>query len=364
MSVYIIAEAGVNHNGDINLAKRLIDIAADSKADAVKFQTFISENEISTFAEKAEYQIKNTGETNSQLEMVKKLELGFEEFKILKSYCQSKNIEFLSTPFDFESADFLLRDLHLETIKISSGDITNAPFLLHIAKYKRKMIVSTGMATLSDIQIALGVLAFGLINEDGITPSIANFEAAYMSEKGQTILKEYVTLLHCTTEYPAPFNSINLNAISTMETTFNLPIGYSDHTEGIAIPTAAVALGAKIIEKHITFDKNAEGPDHIASIEPNELKQMVINIRQTELALGNGVKIPSPIELKNRSVARKSLVAKHKVVKGEKFTKTNIDIKRPGTGISPLYYWEIQNFFANKTFEYDEEIHLNDCFNK
>lgn len=361
MSVYVIAEAGVNHNGDLNRAKQLVDIAVEAKADAVKFQTFISENEISTFAEKADYQKQNTGTDGNQLEMVKKLELKFDEFKILQNYCDSKDIEFLSTPFDFESADFLLDELKLKTIKIPSGEITNAPFLLHISKFKRRMIISTGMATLADIQIALGVIAFGLTNKENILPSISNFEKAYMSEEGQRLLREYVTLLHCTTEYPAPVNSVNLKAISTMNATFNLPIGYSDHTEGLAISLAAVAMGAKIIEKHITYDKKAEGPDHLASIEPLELKELVKNIRQIEESLGNGVKIPSAIELKNRSVARKSLVAKREISKNEKFDVENLAIKRPGTGISPLYYWDVQQFSAPKSFEYDEEIALNDC---
>ncbi|WP_322923968.1 N-acetylneuraminate synthase [Paenibacillus campi] len=362
MSVYIIAEAGVNHNGDLSLAKQLIDIAREAGADAVKFQTFISENEISVYADMADYQQKNMNDNSSQLEMVKKLELAFDDFVELKHYCELQNIEFLSTPFDFDSADFLLNKLNLESIKIPSGEITNAPFLLYIARHKRKMIVSTGMATLSDIQQALGVIAFGLLDiEPTQHPSVTYFEQAYMSQQGQQLLKEYVTLLHCTTEYPAPIDAVNLNAIPNMSKTFDLPVGYSDHTDSIAVPTAAVALGATIIEKHITFDKKAVGPDHAASIEPDELKSMVTFIRQTEQALGNGVKIPSPVELKNRAIARKSLVASKKIRKGEAFSIDNLAIKRPGTGISPMMYWEIQNFRAPRDFEYDEEINLYDC---
>lgn len=364
MNTYIIAEAGVNHNGDINLAKKLVDIAKESGAQAVKFQTWKTEKVMKRDAPKAEYQINNTGNTETQFEMEKKLELSYEEFIDLKEHCDYKEIDFLSTPFDIPSAEFLLEELNLKTIKVSSGEITNAPLLYAIAKKKPRIILSTGMATLSDIQLALGVIAFGLINNRLKTPCIKEFENAYISKEGQSLLKKNVSLLHCTTEYPAPLDSVNLNAIPTLKSTFGLDTGYSDHTQGNHVALAAVALGATIIEKHITYDRHADGPDHIASIEPNELNELVKNIGAIEMALGNKIKIPTSIELKNRIIARKSLVAAKRIEKGEQFSQLNLDAKRPGTGISPMYYWDIQKLIANKTFDYDEEIHLNDCFNK
>ncbi|MED4461192.1 N-acetylneuraminate synthase [Metabacillus fastidiosus] len=358
MRTYIIAEAGVNHNGDIELAKRLIDIAVDAKADAVKFQTFKTENVISIQAPKAEYQIGTTGKEESQFDMVKKLELSFTQFKELKAYCDKRNIEFLSTPFDIESADFLLDKLLLRLIKIPSGEITNAPLILHIAKKRPKIILSTGMATLGEIETALGIIAFGLLQKEE-NPSIEAFKAAFISKEGQQILKEKVTLLHCTTEYPAPIRDVNLLAMNTMKTAFELPVGYSDHTEGIAITIAAVALGASVIEKHITHDKNAEGPDHQASLCPEELIQMVQSIRQIEEAKGTGIKIPSISELRNINIARKSIVAKKKIKQGEVLTEENITFKRPGSGITPLKYWELRGSSAIKDFNEDEEIILS-----
>ena len=356
-NTYIIAEAGVNHNGDMELAKKLIDIAVEAKADAVKFQTFKTENVISTKAPKAEYQIQNTGEEESQFEMVKKLELSFEQFKELKQYCDKRNIEFLSTPFDLESVDFLLNDLSMNTIKIPSGEITNAPLLLHIAKKAPQMILSTGMSTLSDVEEALGVIAFGLLNINTI-PSIGSFKDAYISIEGQQILSEKVTLLHCTTEYPAPVKDINLLAMNTMSKAFGLPVGYSDHTEGIAITVAATALGATVIEKHITYDKNAEGPDHRASLSPEELIQMVQSIRQVEQAKGTGIKIPAVSELKNVDIARKSIVASKNINQQDIFTEDNITIKRPGSGISPFNYWDLIGKKASNNFKEDEVIKL------
>lgn len=357
VGTYIIAEAGVNHNGDIQIAKKLIDIAVKAKADAVKFQTFKTENVISTHAPKAEYQIQMTGEEESQFEMVKKLELSFLHFKELKNYCDKKGIEFLSTPFDMESADFLLNDLMLKTIKIPSGELTNAPLLLHISKKKPQIILSTGMATLSEVEAALGVIAFGLLQREEV-PSIDLFKESFISSEGQKALKEYVTLLHCTTEYPAPVQDVNLLVMNTMSLAFGLPSGYSDHTEGIAIPIAATALGATLIEKHITFDKDAEGPDHKASLSPDELIQMVLSIRQVEKAKGISVKIPTESEMKNIDVARKSIVAKREIKKGEKLTSENITIKRPGSGISPFNYWEVLGSVADKDFNTDEEIKI------
>lgn len=356
MNTYIIAEAGVNHNGNVELAKRLIDIAKESGANAVKFQTFISEEVISTFAKKAEYQISNTGSNESQLEMVKRLELSFDNFEELKNYCEARGIEFLSTPFDLKSIDFLLQDLKLKTIKIPSGEITNAPYLLKISKYKPQMILSTGMANLGEIQEALGVIAFGLLGLE--SPSIENFRKAFNSEEGQKMLKNYVSLLHCTTEYPAPPSEVNLKAMNTIKTAFHLPVGYSDHTEGNAISIAAVALGATIVEKHITFDKNADGPDHKASLEPDELNELVKSIRMVEVSIGNGIKIPSASEKKNIEIARKSIVANKLISIDTIYTEDNLAVKRPGSGISPMKYWEVLNSKAIRNFEKDEEIEI------
>lgn len=363
MSTYIIAEAGVNHNGDLQLAKNLVDIAKNAEANAVKFQTWKTEKVMKRNAPKAEYQITNTGDKETQYEMEKKLELTYEEFIILKEYCDQKKIDFLSTPFDIPSAQFLIEDLSLKTIKIPSGEITNGPLLYEIAKHKVQIILSTGMATVADIQLALGVIAFGLLNDANKKPCIESFEQAYISNKGQEILKQYVTLLHCTTEYPAPYDSVNLHIIPSLKQTFGLEVGYSDHTEGNHVSLAAVTLGATVIEKHITYDKNAVGPDHRASIEPKELIELIKNVKEIEVALGKSVKVPDLTEIKNRSIARKSLVAAKDIKVGTYFNDDNLDMKRPGTGLSPMYYWDIQKIKATKDFVFDEEIQIHDCNN-
>jgi len=354
---YIIAEAGVNHNGDIEKAKLLIDIAVKAKADAVKFQTFVTENVISIHAPKAEYQLTNTGAENSQYEMVKQLELSFEQFRELKLYSENQGIDFLSTPFDLESADFLIDELKLNVIKIPSGEITNAPLIYHIAKKKVNIILSTGMSTLGEIEQALSVIAFGYLGIDGL-PSIESFKEAYISVEGQAELREKVTLLHCTTEYPAPIKEVNLNVMHTLQKSFNLNVGYSDHTEGIAVPIAAVALGAVILEKHITYNKHAEGPDHIASLSPNELEEMVASIRKVEKSLGSTIKMPTASEIKNIAIARKSITAQKEISENELFSEENIAVKRPGNGVSPFCYWELLNTSSNKKYEVDEKIDI------
>lgn len=352
---YIIAEAGVNHNGDINLAKKLIDIAKQANVDAVKFQTFKTNLIVSKHAPKAKYQIENTGDSESQFDMIKKLELSFEQFKELKRYCDSCGIEFLSTPFDNESADFLIEELGMETVKIPSGEITNGPFLLHLAKKSKKYIISTGMASIGEIEEMLEVMAFGLLNLQQ-PPSKEAFKSAYSSLKGQELLKKHVVLLHCTTEYPAPMNDLNLLAMNSIKTTFNLSVGYSDHSKGIAIPLAATALGATVIEKHITYDKDAIGPDHKASLSPEELKDMVKGIRDVELALGSSTKFPSPSEIKNIFIARKSIVARNIIKKGEFYNEENLSFKRPGTGLSPMNYWDLLGLSSGADYDQDEEI--------
>lgn len=331
MKVYIIAEAGVNHNGSIELAKKMVDKAKEVGADCIKFQTFISENIVTKTAVKAEYQRQQTGTAESQLDMLKNLELSFDEFDELNEYCKEKGIEFLSTAFDFESIDFL-DSIGMKRWKIPSGEITNLPYLIKIAKLGKPVILSTGMSTIEDIRAAVSVL-----KENG---------------SGE------ITVLHCTTEYPAPYYDVNLKAMNTIQSEFNVRVGYSDHTKGIEIPIAAVAMGAKIIEKHFTLDRNMEGPDHKASLEPNELKAMIDAIRNVELAIGDGIKKPAESEKKNLQVARKSIVAKRKILKGEYFSEVNLTVKRPGNGISPMKWFEVIGQIAKRDFEEDELIEI------
>jgi N-acetylneuraminate synthase len=352
----IIAEAGVNHNGSKELAIKLIDAAYQAGADIVKFQTFKANKLASIEAIQADYQIVNTKKRESQLQMLSRLELPFPVHQELISHCNKLGIEFLSTAFDSESLRFLVDDLGLKRLKIPSGEITNAPLILEHAQTGCDLILSTGMSTLAEIEHALGVIAFGYTKDINELPNKKAFQEAYGSKQGQKYLKEKVTILHCTTEYPAPMPEINLKAMDTLGNSFELPSGYSDHSEGIAIPIAAVARGAVIIEKHFTLDKNMEGPDHKASLEPHELLAMVIAIRQVEVALGVGVKYPSVSEIKNMDIARKSLIAAGDINEGEYFTAENLTIKRPGTGRSPFDYWDVLGTSANKNYKKDELI--------
>ena len=330
--VFIIAEAGVNHNGSIELAKKLIDVAVNAGVDAVKFQTFKAENLVSKNAQKADYQKKNMNDTDdSQLNMLKKLELDVNTHKELISYCNSKNIMFLSTPFDHDSIE-LLNGLGLEIFKVPSGEITNLPYLRHIGKLNKQVILSTGMADIGEIEDALDVLI------DAGTQ------------------KENITILHANTMYPTPMEDVNLKAMITIGNTFDCKYGYSDHTLGIEVDIAAVAMGASCIEKHFTLDKTMEGPDHKASLEPQELKAMVEAIRNIELALGSSIKKPSKSETPNIQVARKSIVANCDIKKGETFTENNLTIKRPGNGINPMRWDEIVGTVSIKDYIKDELI--------
>ncbi|NQX81168.1 MAG: N-acetylneuraminate synthase [Flavobacteriaceae bacterium] len=332
--VYIIAEAGVNHNGDINLAKKLIDVAVESNADAVKFQTFKAENLVSKKASKADYQLETTEGAESQFEMIKKLELDLDTHKILIDYCNSKNIEFLSTPFDLESID-LLFSLGIKTFKIPSGEITNLPYLEKIGKLNLSVILSTGMSTLADVESAFNVLL-----DNGTD-------------------KNNITILHANTEYPTPYKDVNLNAMLTMGQAFGVKYGYSDHTLGIEVPVAAVAMGASVIEKHFTLDKTMEGPDHKASLEPEELKQMVLSIRNIEQSMGSFVKKVSDSERKNMLIARKGIVANVEIKKGDILTKENLHIKRTGSeSISPMRWYEVIGKTAIKDFNEDDTISI------
>jgi N,N'-diacetyllegionaminate synthase len=329
--IVIIAEAGVNHNGQLSLAKKLADAAAAAGADYVKFQTFEPEALVSRFAQKADYQKKATGEEEAQLAMLRKLALTKEEFVSLKTYCNEVGISFLSTPFDLGSIDFLY-ELGLSFWKVPSGEITNLPYLRKIAKTGMPVVLSSGMCDLTEIDAALNVLT-----QNGAGD---------------------VTLLHCNTEYPTPYEDVNLRAMQEMRTRFSLPVGYSDHTLGIAVPIAAAALGACVIEKHFTLDKTMEGPDHQASLSPQELADMVRAIRTVEAALGSDVKACSPSERKNRDIARKSIVAARDITQGEVFGEANLTAKRPGNGISPMRWDEVVGKRAKKSFLKDELIEL------
>lgn len=324
----IIAEIGVNHNGNINTAKKMIEVAKECGADIVKFQTFNTDALTSKFAKMAEYQKKNIGEEKSQKDMLKSLALSYDDFRELADYCKKVGIMFLSTPFDIGSVYFL--DSLQDIWKIPSGEITNYPYLVEIAKTKKKIILSTGMCTIDEVEEALKVL-----KTNGATD---------------------ITLLHCTTDYPAPLESVNLKAMLTLKEKFGCPVGYSDHTKGIEVSVAAVAMGAEVIEKHFTLDRNMPGPDHKASLEPNELKELVDAIRNVEKAIGDGNKKPTESELQNRNVARKSIVALKAIKKGELFSEDNLTTKRPGNGISPMRWNEIIGTSAKRDYEEDELI--------
>jgi N-acetylneuraminate synthase len=356
--VTIIAEAGVNHNGHLDMAMQLVDAAADSGADFIKFQTFRSEKSVSADVPLAEYQMSNDVAADSMLEMVKKLELSFDDFRRLKDACATKGIGFLSTGFDFESVSFL-HDLDVPFFKVASGELTNAPLLLHIAKLGRPIAVSTGAANIADIEMALGCLAFGFSAGLETEASTSSFADAFRSNEGQSHLLDKITLLHCTTEYPAPFDELNLRAIATLRDTFGLRVGYSDHSLGITAPIAATAMGAVMIEKHFTLDRNLDGPDHKASLEPHDLAAMVREIRAVETALGNGEKVPGRAELKNRILVRKSLVAAIPIKSGDVFSESNLIAKRPGSGLSPFALWSLIGRTAQRSYESDEQIDLD-----
>ena len=335
MHTLIIAEAGVNHNGSIDIARQLVDKAVEAGVDIIKFQTFKSEKLVSKSARQAEYQKKNIGtkSDDSQLSMLKKLELSEQDHVELMAYCKQKGIKFFSTAFDMDSIDYL-HSLNMGLWKIPSGEITNYPYIKKIAQYGEPVILSTGMCEMDDISAAVSVLLkYG-------------------------IKREQITILHCNTEYPTPYEDVNLRAMNTIKDEFNVNVGYSDHTKGIEVPIAAAALGASVIEKHFTLDRNMEGPDHKASLEPNELKAMVKAIRHVEQAIGDGHKKVSESERKNIAIARKSIVAACPIKKGERLTEQNLTVKRPGTGLSPMRWEEVIGTFATKDYEEDELIAL------
>lgn len=329
--VLIIAEVGVNHNGSLEIAKKLIDISSEAGVDVVKFQSFKPDQLTSTFAPKADYQIANTGSKESQLEMLKKLSLTESEHKELVIYCKSKGVRYCSSPFDIDSIEFL-SELNIPFWKIASGEITNLPFLRKIAKYNKPVILSTGMSTLGEIESAMEVLT-----NNGLS-------------------RDHITLLHCNTEYPTPVEDVNLNCMNTLKNAFGVKVGFSDHTVGIEFPIAAAALGATVIEKHITLDCKMSGPDHKASIEPEEIKKMVLFIRNVEKGLGSSIKKPTESERKNINIARKSIVAKVNISEGDLLTEENITVKRPGSGISPMLWDTVIGQKAIRNFLKDECI--------
>lgn len=340
MKTLIIAEAGVNHNGNLDIAKKLIDVASNAKVDFIKFQTFKTKNLVSSNAKMADYQIKNTSSNLSQFEMLKKLELSFSDFQELISYSKNKKIGFLSSPFDIESIDYLNK-LEVDFIKIPSGEITNFPYLEKIASISKKVILSTGMSTLKEIESALDILT------------------------SKNLKKKDITLLHCNTEYPTPFVDVNLKAMENLKNHFDIMVGYSDHTLGIEVPIAAVALGACVIEKHITLDSKMEGPDHFASIEPKQLDSMVKSIRNIEMAIsGSGIKTPSNSELKNINIARKSIFTNCKIERGTVIEKKHLTTLRPGDGISPMNWNKIVGKTVNKKLPIFHKLNWNDIKDK
>ncbi|PPQ17454.1 N-acetylneuraminate synthase [Bradyrhizobium sp. AC87j1] len=350
----IIAEAGVNHDGSLETALALVDAAADAGADIVKFQTFNAKALAGSAAKKADYQQRTTDADESQLAMLERLELPRAAHHTLIERARERGIEFLSTPFDDASLAFLL-SLKLPRIKIGSGDLTNAPLLHAAAKAGASLILSTGMATLGEIEEALGVLAHGY-GPSGGPPGIAAFRATWRDPAARTALAQHVSLLHCTTEYPCPIGDVNLAAMATMRSAFQLPVGYSDHTDDFEVSVAAVALGATVIEKHLTLDRKAQGPDHAASLEPDDFKRMVVAIRNVERALGDGVKTPKDSEIRNVPVARKSIVAARALKAGETIGPADITAKRPGAGRPPIDYWSLVGTAAPRALEPDDPL--------
>ncbi len=352
--VSIIAEAGVNHNGSLERALEMVDVAVACGADIVKFQTFNSEALATGDAPKADYQKVTTDASESQLDMLRALELDGEAHKSLIERCAERGIEFLSTPFDLLSLDLLAHELKLQVLKIGSGELTNAPLLHAAAATGLDIILSTGMADLDEVEVALGVLAHGFLGDDKADEDA--FRQAFASETGRAALSKHVTLLHCTSAYPTPDEDVNLRAMETLRRSFGLPVGFSDHSVGPLLSIASVAAGAVMVEKHFTLDRDLPGPDHKASLEPAELRDLVDGVRRVSLALGDGNKEPRPIENATADVARKSLVARVPIAAGEVFTRENLTVKRPGTGLNPVHYWSFLGSHAARPYDADEMI--------
>ena len=351
----IIAEAGVNHNGSLDLALELIEAAARAGSDIVKFQSFTAAKLVRKDAAKAAYQVANTGNAETQFAMLRRLELSDSAHRSIADHCAANGIEFLSSPFDGESLRFLLDHCDLKRVKLGSGEITNGPLLLDVARSGKPLILSTGMATLGDIEQALAVLCFGYTTTQG-APSRDLLLEALGDAAARHVLAEKVTLLHCTTEYPAPLGEVNLRAMDALRDAFGLSTGYSDHTDGFEISVAAAARGASVIEKHFTLDKTLPGPDHVASLEPSELTAMVRQIRNVELALGERAKAPTPTERRNLPIARKSIVAARDIAAGTVLSADDLDVKRPGNGLSPMLIWDLVGSSVGRDYKADEPI--------
>lgn len=352
----VVAEAGVNHDGSIDQARRLVDVAAEAGADVVKFQTFRAKSLVTSEAPKARYQEGTTGAGGSQKEMLAELELDRRQHEVLLRQCEDRGIEFLSTPFDIESARFLVNDLGLTMIKVASGEITNGPLLLELARLGTELVVSTGMSSLADVEWALSVLAFGMLRGDEEIPSGHDLGRALTRKESWSLLAERVTLLQCTTEYPASYESTNLRALDTLRQAFGLPTGLSDHTRGIEVPIAAAAREAAQVEKHFTLDRDLPGPDHAASLEPEELTRMIRGIRHVRRALGTGRKYPHAEEWKNRRDIRKGLVARRRIREGEPFESEDVEVKRAPEARSAKYYWSLLGRAAQQDYEAGDSI--------
>lgn len=351
-SIFFIAEAGVNHNGSLSNAKKLIDIASEAGADAIKFQIFDHSLIATSNTQMANYQKRNLGSNYDQQKMLKELELKESDFKALKEHCSQKNIEFLATAFDKKSLDFLISELNPRILKIASGDLTNLPFLIEHSRTKKEIILSTGMGSLDDISEALIALKSGY---DGKTELILNSKNKFTNEDFSS-LRDKITILQCTTDYPAKFEDLNLNCINTIRDKFKLNVGFSDHSLGSEASIAATALGASVIEKHFTISRDMVGPDHSSSLEPKELKDLIVSVKNTQISLGSDIKTASENEMKNIKAARKSLVAGQQINKGDIFTEKNLKIKRPGNGIMPRFFWSLLGSRAKKSYEADSII--------
>lgn len=353
---FIIAEAGVNHNGVYDNAVRLVNVAADAGVDAVKFQTFQAEKLVTASALKAGYQVTNTGNGGSQYEMLKQLEMPNSWHFDLRELCEKRGIEFISTPFDIDSLHFLVRDLDVKRLKIGSGEIGNAPLLYQAGLSRKQIILSTGMASLQEIRLSLGAFLCGAL--ELVRPTLADFERVLLEPHAMAILLQRVCLLQCTTSYPTPIDQINLRVMETLRQEFGTRVGFSDHSDGIIASTVAVAMGASVIEKHFTLDREMDGPDHLASIEPDELNKLVEEIRASETIMGNAEKFCSPLETGILSAARKSLVLLADVEEGETFTEDNLGVMRPGGGVSPIHYWEVLGTKAKRNFKKHDLLNL------
>lgn len=353
--LFIIAEAGVNHNGDMALARRLIDVAVEAGADAVKFQSFVVDELVTPSAAMAAYQQRNLAKVQSQRAMLEKLALSFEQQIRLAEYALERGILWLSSPFDLKSLDFLITTMRLPMLKIPSGELTNGPLLLRSAQSGLPLILSTGMTTLADIDRALSVVAWGMLNGDE-PPCPAALASIRRSPQAQALLEARVTLLHCTSEYPAPPESINLRAMQTLQTHFSLPVGFSDHSQGIHVPLAAVALGASVLEKHFTLSRGLPGPDHAASLEPHELSELIAQARDVQRAMGDGIKQPTQAEQETAVCAKRRLVALRAIAAGERFTSENMGVRRHDSGRSAMEYWELLGQVAKRTYAAGEGL--------